>query len=52
MKLLVADDSKVSRTMLLAITKSWDYEVISAEDGKQAWQIIQEDNAPKLLLLD
>jgi len=51
-KLLVADDSKVSRAMLSAITKSWGYEVILAEDGEQAWQIMQEDNAPKILLLD
>jgi len=52
MKLLVADDSNISRSMLSAITKSWGYEVILAEDGGQAWQIMQEDDAPKLLLLD
>lgn len=52
MKLLVADDSKVSRMMLLAITKGWGYDVIMAEDGEEAWQIMQEDDAPSLLLLD
>jgi len=52
MKLLVADDSKVSRMMLSAITKQWGYDVILAEDGEQAWQIMQEDDAPQLLLLD
>lgn len=52
MKLLVADDSNVSRSMLSAITKSWGYQVILAEDGEQAWQIMQEDDAPQLLLLD
>lgn len=52
MKLLVADDSKVSRVMLSAITKQWGYEVLLAEDGEQAWQIMQQDDAPKLLLLD
>jgi len=52
MKLLVADDSKVSRMMLSAITKQWGYDVILAEDGEQAWQIMQEDGAPQLLLLD
>jgi len=51
-KLLVADDSKVSRVMLSAITKQWGYEVLLAEDGEQAWQIMQQDDAPKLLLLD
>ena len=38
--------------MLLAITKQWGYEVLLAEDGEQAWQIMQQDDAPKLLLLD
>jgi len=52
MKLLVADDSNVSRSMLSAITKSWGYEVILAEDGEQAWKIMQENDAPQLLLLD
>lgn len=52
MKLLVADDSKVARMMLLAITKQWGYDVVVAEDGEQAWQIMQQPDAPKLLLLD
>ena len=52
MKLLVADDSHVSRMMLSAIAKKWGYEVILAEDGEQAWQIMQQDDAPQLLLLD
>ncbi len=52
MKLLIADDSKVSRMMLLAITKEWGYEVIMAEDGAEAWQILQQEDAPQLILLD
>lgn len=52
MKLLVADDSNVSRMMLSAITKQWGYDVVLAEDGQQAWQIMQQDDAPQLLLLD
>jgi len=51
-KLLIADDSKVSRMMLLAITKRWGYDIVIAEDGEQAWQIMQQDDAPQLLLLD
>jgi len=51
-KLLVADDSNVSRAMLSAITKNWGYDIILAEGGEQAWQIMQEDDAPQLLLLD
>ncbi len=52
MKLLIADDSKLSRTMLQSITKPWGYDVIIAEDGQQAWDIMQQENPPELLLLD
>jgi len=38
--------------MLSAITKSWGYEVTLVEDGAQAWQLMQQDDAPSLLLLD
>ena len=37
---------------LLSITQDWGYETIMAEDGEQAWQIMQQDNPPELLLLD
>ena len=52
MKLLIADDSNVSRMMLSAIVKEWGYDVELAEDGEQAWDIMQQDDAPSLLLLD
>ncbi|MCG7531243.1 diguanylate cyclase [Psychrobium sp. MM17-31] len=52
MKLLIADDSKVSRMMLQSITQEWGYDVVLAEDGEQAWQIMQQENPPALLLLD
>ena len=38
--------------MLQAITKQWGYDIVLAEDGEQAWQIMQQDDAPSLLLLD
>lgn len=52
MKLLVADDSSVSRMMLSAVTKEWGYEVIVTENGEEAWEEMQKQNAPRLLLLD
>jgi len=52
MKILIADDSPVSRMMLTGIVKEWGYEVISAEDGAEAWDILQQPDAPQLLLLD
>ncbi len=52
MKLLIAEDDLTSRTMLAAVTRKWGYEPIAVEDGEAAWQIMQEDEAPRLLLLD
>jgi diguanylate cyclase (GGDEF)-like protein len=52
MKLLVADDSKVYRQMLRMLLEQWGYEVLLAEDGAEARDILQADNAPRLAILD
>ena len=52
MKLLVADDSIVSRHLLNATLTKWGYEVVVACDGEQAWEILQQPGAPSLAILD
>ncbi len=52
MRILIADDDPVPRRMLEAILKKWDYEVVVATDGVEAWDILQGDNAPPLAILD
>jgi two-component system cell cycle response regulator len=53
MKILIADDSAVSRRLLGAILERWGYEVVTASTGSEAWAILQkEENAPKLAILD
>jgi len=52
MKLLIAEDDLTSRTVLAGVTRQWGYEAIAVEDGEAAWQILQSDDAPRLLLLD
>ncbi len=52
MKLLVADDDLTSRTMLAAVARKWGYESVTAEDGEEAWQILQQPELPLLLLID
>jgi diguanylate cyclase (GGDEF)-like protein len=51
-RILVADDSMVSRQLLESALTKWDYEVISVEDGAKAWEILQEADAPRLAILD
>lgn len=52
MKILIADDSSVSRLALEVPLRKWGYEVISVSDGKQAWEVLQGENPPALAILD
>ncbi len=52
MKILIADDSIVSRHLLDATLRRWGYEVMVACDGNEAWQILQSEDAPKIAILD
>lgn len=52
MRILIAEDDPVSRRLLEALLTKWDYEVIVTTDGKQAWEVLQQEDAPKLAILD
>ena len=52
MRILIADDDEVSRCKLEALLSKWGYEVISVEDGTSAWEALQQENAPRLTILD
>jgi len=52
MRVLIADDSIVSRHLLDATLRKWGYEVIVACDGVEAWNVLQTAEAPKLVILD
>jgi two-component system, cell cycle response regulator len=52
MRILIADDSLVSRHLLEATLRNWGYEVVVACDGTEAWKILQGDNAPSVAILD
>ncbi|RLA05841.1 MAG: hypothetical protein DRQ47_00105 [Gammaproteobacteria bacterium] len=52
MKLLIAEDDVTSQMILETVTREWGYDPIIAEDGEVAWQIMQQEQAPQLLLLD
>lgn len=52
MKVLIADDSIVSRHMLEATVRKWGYDPVVACDGQEAWDILQRDGAPQLAILD
>lgn len=52
MQILIAEDDPVSRRLLEASLKKWGYQVVSACDGAQAWDLLQQVDAPNLAILD
>jgi two-component system chemotaxis response regulator CheY len=52
MKILLADDDKISRMMLGKVFHGYGYDVVSASDGDEAWRILEEPDHPHLLVLD
>jgi CheY-like chemotaxis protein len=51
-RILVADDDPVSSRVLGATLRRWGHEIISASDGTRAWEILRQDDSPKLAILD
>jgi two-component system cell cycle response regulator len=52
MKVLVADDDAFYRHSLKKALERWGYEVVSASNGKEALDILQGTNPPRLAILD
>ncbi len=52
MKVLIATDNVDSRTGLQRSLAAWGYEVVTAENGAEAWEILDKPNPPLLVILD
>ena len=52
MKILIAEDNAFSRTLLKKTLTKAGYNVIVAENGDVAWDVLQQDDPPKLALID
>jgi two-component system, cell cycle response regulator len=51
-RILIAEDDSVSRRVLEAFLVKWGYEVVSASDGTQAWEILSQEDSPRIAVLD
>src|SRR6478672_1622943 len=51
-RILMADDSIVSRRLLEATLQKLDYDVVVACDGIEAWNQLQKEDAPSIAVLD
>jgi DNA-binding response OmpR family regulator len=52
LKVLIADDDPPTRVLLRAAISQWGYKVIESRDGQEAWDCLQEADAPQLIILD
>lgn len=52
MKVLIADDDEVLRLRLRSLLSKRGFEVVETTDGEQAWQALQQDQPPKIAILD
>lgn len=52
MKVLVSEDDVVSQILLKRLLVEWGYEPVIVGNGQQALDLLLQDNAPELVLLD
>lgn len=52
MRILIADDSPVTLNFLRKVLESWNHEVTAFNNGKDALLALEQEDAPKLAILD
>jgi len=49
---LIAEDDPIFRRILESWFKKWDFRVTAVENGLDAWEVLQSEDAPQLAILD
>jgi CheY-like chemotaxis protein len=52
LRILIAEDDPTSLRVLETFLGRWGYEVVSARDGIEAWELLERPDAPRLVVLD
>ena len=52
MKILISEDDSTSRSILAAILRKLEHDVVVTCNGAEAWQVMQLPEAPRLVILD
>ena len=52
MRILIAEDDFTSRAMLAAVLHKGGHEIVEANNGVEAWQAMQQADAPKMAIID
>ena len=50
--ILIVDDCTTTRSLIKKYLHHWNYDYLEANDGNQAWDIMQQKEYPKLIILD
>jgi len=51
-KILIAEDDATSRMILKSVLTTWGYEVVETQNGDDAWQLLEKEDAPRLIIVD
>ena len=49
---LIVEDDPVSRRVLESCLREWNYRVIALDNGLDAWSLLQQQDAPQMVILD
>lgn len=52
MKVLIADDDALSRKILEDCLIEWGYDIVMANNGNEAWDILEKNDRPNMAVLD
>lgn len=52
MKVLIADDDAVYRSLMERMLTQWDHQVVMACDGQEALDVMRGSDPPRLVILD
>jgi DNA-binding response OmpR family regulator len=51
-RILIAEDDHVSSRLLEVRLTNWGFDVVTTRDGMEAWEMLQQEDAPQLAVLD
>ncbi|HZK43724.1 MAG TPA: diguanylate cyclase [Syntrophomonadaceae bacterium] len=52
MQILIAEDEPISRHILETALKEWGFDFIVTKNGAEAWNVLQQDGSPNIVILD
>ncbi len=52
MKILIAEDDEISSEVLTTNLSQWGHEIVATACGLEAWNVLQQEDAPPMAILD